>query len=823
MFRSMMQLRRCGILALTAGLILSVNNVLGINIVWDGTGSSWGSVGSWSLITSGPSPDPSAVPGAMDVAVFSTTSVMASQTVNLDASRTVQGLSFDLNSLPVTIQSGAGTNTLTIGASGIMHSAAGGTDTISAQVILSAPQMWVNNSGGIFTAGGVNLNGNAVTIDGSAATTLSGVLSGAGGVTKKGGAALNLNVSNTFTGGLTIHAGPVILGNSGALNSTTPNAVSFDAGSVGALTLNGKNVTVSGLTTDATTVGTPFVENKNATPATLTINNASSNAFAGVLQDGTSSAALSLAKSGAGTLTLTGNSSFTGSVTVNAGALNITGGGQVNSGLAVISNGSTAISGSGSAWNAGGQLGVHNNSTSNTATLNINSAAHLTTSSGTVIDGVSADGVARSIVNVDGAGTVWTNTGTLAVGGQGNGTSFSSGALNLTGGAQVTVTNTSYIGVIGGSFGSVTVDGPGSSWNTAILAVADAPTGTTITGTLNVTGGGQVTTNSNAGIGQFAGNTGMATINNPGSAWNIAGSLTLGGAGQGTLNVMNGGSVSVGTTLSIASTGKVTGNGTISGNVSNSAGTVSPGASPGVLTISGNYTQGAGGKLQIELGGTTAGTNYDRLAISTAASLNGMLEVSLVNDFVPMPTAAADVSFDILDWTNVSGKFSTLQLPALAAPAGWNTSQLNTMGVLTATLFVPGDVSRDGHVNIADISALGGALADLSKYQSTHGPGGGALTSQQLLQIANLTGDNLANNLDVQGLINYLANNAGALSAPGGDSSVTAVPEPSSLVLLVLGLTTALIRQRSRSVGPPYNRQSLTQPLTGRAKTRQIA
>jgi hypothetical protein len=33
------------------------------------------------------------------------------------------------------------------------------------------------------------------------------------------------------------------------------------------------------------------------------------------------------------------------------------------------------------------------------------------------------------------------------------------------------------------------------------------------------------------------------------------------------------------------------------------------------------------------------------------------------------------------------------------------------------------------------------ALADLTDYQATHGPGGGALTSLQLLQIADLTGD----------------------------------------------------------------------------------
>src|SRR5262245_8658145 len=53
-------------------------------------------------------------------------------------------------------------------------------------------------------------------------------------------------------------------------------------------------------------------------------------------------------------------------------------------------------------------------------------------------------------------------------------------------------------------------------------------------------------------------------------------------------------------------------------------------------------------------------------------------------------------------------------------------------------LMLPGDVNRDGRVNIADVSALETALADLSKYQSSNN-----LTSAQLTSIDNLTSDNL--------------------------------------------------------------------------------
>jgi hypothetical protein len=53
----------------------------------------------------------------------------------------------------------------------------------------------------------------------------------------------------------------------------------------------------------------------------------------------------------------------------------------------------------------------------------------------------------------------------------------------------------------------------------------------------------------------------------------------------------------------------------------------------------------------------------------------------------------------------------------------------------------------------------------------------------------------LVNNLDVQGLINFLAN--GGSSAPGG-GSLTAVPEPGSIVLAGLALPALAYALRHR-------------------------
>ncbi len=101
--------------------------------------------------------------------------------------------------------------------------------------------------------------------------------------------------------------------------------------------------------------------------------------------------------------------------------------------------------------------------------------------------------------------------------------------------------------------------------------------------------------------------------------------------------------------------GVITGTGTITGSVYNS-GQISPGASPGILTITGSYTQSPTGTLNIEIGGLTPGTQYDRLQVNGSVTLSGTLNISTTNGFIPNIGDA----FQVLNYNSRSGSFGTV-------------------------------------------------------------------------------------------------------------------------------------------------------------------
>jgi len=113
--------------------------------------------------------------------------------------------------------------------------------------------------------------------------------------------------------------------------------------------------------------------------------------------------------------------------------------------------------------------------------------------------------------------------------------------------------------------------------------------------------------------------------------------------------------------------GTLSGRGTINGAVNNNSGTVNPvsGGNPSTLSV-GTYTQGAGGTLTIDLGGTSAG-QFGVLAVNGNVMLGGTLDFTEVNGF----TLGAGENFSFLTWTGTeSGSFANAVFTNFACPAG---------------------------------------------------------------------------------------------------------------------------------------------------------
>jgi len=88
--------------------------------------------------------------------------------------------------------------------------------------------------------------------------------------------------------------------------------------------------------------------------------------------------------------------------------------------------------------------------------------------------------------------------------------------------------------------------------------------------------------------------------------------------------------------LHLVDGGALYGTGFVTGDVASDSGTVRPGGpdTTGVLAIQGDYVQRTGATLDLEVGGTSAGDQHDRLDVESV-ELGGTLRLALVDDYVP--------------------------------------------------------------------------------------------------------------------------------------------------------------------------------------------
>ena len=111
------------------------------------------------------------------------------------------------------------------------------------------------------------------------------------------------------------------------------------------------------------------------------------------------------------------------------------------------------------------------------------------------------------------------------------------------------------------------------------------------------------------------------------------------------------------------------------------AGDVSPGMSPGQMTMGGNIVF-SGGALTMELGGLVPGSGHDKIVFLSGSTVT-LAGIGLNVEYWGGWTAAAGQTYDLFDWNGLSGTFSSVALPALASGLAWNTSNLYTSGEIS--------------------------------------------------------------------------------------------------------------------------------------------
>jgi hypothetical protein len=320
-------------------------------------------------------------------------------------------------------------------------------------------------------------------------------------------------------------------------------------------------------------------------------------------------------------LTTTGPANFTGYISPGTGQVKLSGTHVVGGSSPIrLNNGAVNVTADST---VGGPIDC-------AATLTINGGTTLSISDGTATVSLSGGDL--------------TNDGTLAIG-AGLLTNATASVYSLSGSGTATLAG-----------GSITGNAGFDSTN-ALSGFGAIST--------RFTNNGSVDANVAGGVLTMTGSGGGSLVNAPTAIMEATGGGTLSfTAGtdltnQGTIYADGSSTVRALAGPLDVGTGTLSGSGTVIADVTNAAGTVSPGASPATLTIQGNYAQ-PGGTLLIRLGGAAPGQS-DALSVSGTANLGGILQVSFINLYVP---AGSDY-FDVVTGSAVTGQFSQILTPGL--------------------------------------------------------------------------------------------------------------------------------------------------------------
>ncbi|HWW57263.1 MAG TPA: autotransporter-associated beta strand repeat-containing protein [Sphingopyxis sp.] len=382
----------------------------------------------------------------------------------------------------------------------------GGTLRVSGDGNLGAAAGGLDFNGGTLNTTATMASGRNVTLtgagtlqtDASTTLTLSGAITGGGTLAKSGGGTLLITGDATHGGGTTVAAGGRLqLGNGGTTGSIIGNIVNDGA---------------------------------------LAFNRSDDLGFAGAIS-GTGT----LIQQGAGELTLTGSSSYTGATSVTAGTLLLQAGGQINgtSVLTVNGGGRMIVEGTGSRLAAGPGQSVIGQSGSSGAALIVRGGGVASFGQFDVGNGINTTGN----VTVTGAGSQLSHSGSSYLG------RFGTAIVNISDGGRME--SNGAIVFVGGqattSQGMVTVTGAGSVW--AVGDRLDARRGL-----ITVADGGVITAGSsvigfNSGVGLNSPSADLV-VTGAGSRFETIGGLAITNSSangdRGTITIGDGGVVRVG-------------------------------------------------------------------------------------------------------------------------------------------------------------------------------------------------------------------------------------------------------------------------------------
>ncbi|OZB84057.1 MAG: hypothetical protein B7X28_01220 [Halothiobacillus sp. 13-55-253] len=478
-----------------------------------------------------------------------------------------------------------------------------------------------------------NPNANNMTFDGQ-------ILGASGGLHLQNGK-LTLSLPGTYHGDTVIDpTATLALSGQGSLaNSTVVVNGTLDGTATNLVNPSNNNyVVVGGLSGDGVV--------NLAQPNSLQINNAQNSVFSGQLNFGSGTPGQ------LGFLVMQGGTqTFDSAISLPIAALI-----QQNATLKFGSNGSLSLPAQGGLYNDG--------------TLDF-SASSATQTTGTI----------------GGLGAMILGSGGLSLTGDNSeytGVISGSGGINLTTGTLVFDGANTYSGnTVVATGASLLLNNQGSLANSQVKndGVVDLSAATINPTVAGISGSGALKLGSNtlhlaSAQGVFDGAlSGSGTLSMDGGSWIYNTTAAQASGFTGATNI-TGGQMMVGDEqhssaflpgdVAVQSGATLRGHGTIGGNVQND-GTVFPGGSVGILTVNGNYTQGANGVMTAQVLPSTnpvAGVDYDQLHVLGQATLDGALDVVVDSGQYTVGTQYDLIKAD----GGVSGQFAQVAYnPAFAA------------------------------------------------------------------------------------------------------------------------------------------------------------